>query len=162
MEAMAPDPNSDEEMLAAYADRLAAGIEATLPAWVRRCVLTRVEQSGVEAPTDDRIEEAAEGASVEVGAAVRLLLETDIDLQRTSPLAVLRTAVRFPTEVLRGAGVPEVVRDHDAERMFPDDVYDLTPASFADVDPSLHQPGIEWGAAKAHVHLSRRRGSDQR
>jgi hypothetical protein len=50
-----------------------------------------------------------------------------------------------------------VARDEFSERNFPDDTYDLTPASFADVDPSLHEPGLEWGAAKAHVHLARRR-----
>jgi hypothetical protein len=59
--------------------------------------------------------------------------------------------------VLRAAGVPPVRRDEFAEHAFPDDVYDLAPASFADVDPSLHEPGLVWGAAKAHVHLSRRR-----
>ena len=39
-------------------------------------------------------------------------------------------------------------------RNFPDDVYDLSPATFADVDPALHEPGLVWGAAKAHVHLA--------
>jgi hypothetical protein len=41
-------------------------------------------------------------------------------------------------------------------------VYDLTPASFADVDPALHEPGLVWGAAKAHVHLARRRREGRR
>jgi hypothetical protein len=36
-------------------------------------------------------------------------------------------------------------------------VYDLSPAAFADLDPSLREPGLTWGAAKAHVHLARRR-----
>ena len=36
-----------------------------------------------------------------------------------------------------------------------DDVYGLAPASFADVDQSLYEPGLEWGAAKAHAHLTR-------
>jgi hypothetical protein len=44
-----------------------------------------------------------------------------------------------------------VQRDADAERLFPDDPYDLTPGSFADIDPELHDPGLLWGAAKAHV-----------
>ena len=46
--------------------------------------------------------------------------------------------------------------------MFPDDLYDLTPGSFRDLDPALHEPGLEWGAAKAHVHLARRRAAGQR
>ena len=45
---------------------------------------------------------------------------------------------------------------------FPDDVYDLAPATFDDVSPDLHDPGLRWGAAKAHVHLKRRRAAGQR
>jgi hypothetical protein len=59
--------------------------------------------------------------------------------------------------VLADAGVPPVHRDGAAERLFPDDVYDLTPASFADLDAAVHEPGLVWGAAKAHVILRRRR-----
>jgi hypothetical protein len=70
---------------------------------------------------------------------------------------LLRAAVRIPTGVLAAAGVAPVDRDDFARRNFPDDPYDLTPASFADVDESLREPGLVWGAAKAHVHLARRR-----
>ena len=85
-----------------------------------------------------------------------------MDEQRTGPLAVIRTAVRYPTEVLAAAGVGPVQRDEFAERSFPDDVYDLAPASFADLDPALHEPGLVWGAAKAHVVLARRRAEGKR
>ena len=54
------------------------------------------------------------------------------------------------------------MRGRKRERAFPDDVYDLAPASFADVDPALHEPGLVWGAAKAHVHLARRRRDGRR
>jgi hypothetical protein len=59
--------------------------------------------------------------------------------------------------VLAAAGVPPVGRDEVARRLHPDDDYDLTPASFADISPELHEPGLVWGAAKAHVVLARRR-----
>ena len=88
---------------------------------------------------------------------VRALLAADVDAQRGNPLAVVRSLVRHPTDVLRAAGARPVPRDAFAERSFPDDVYDLSPAAFADVDPALHEPGLVWGAAKAHVHLARRR-----
>ena len=78
------------------------------------------------------------------------------DEQRTGPLAILRSAVRYPTEVLRAAGVPPADRDRFAREAFPDDDYALTPAAFADIDQSLHEPGIVWGAAKAYVHKVRR------
>ena len=41
-------------------------------------------------------------------------------------------------------------------------LYDLSPASFADLAPALKEPGLVWGAAKAHVHLSRRRAEGRR
>ena len=90
---------------------------------------------------------------------MRGLLALDIDEQRTTPLSLLRGAVRYPTEVLRAAGVPRVVRDEAQERLFPDDDYDLAPASFADVSPDLADVGLAWGAAKAFTHLQRRRES---
>ncbi len=34
--------------------------------------------------------------------------------------------------------------------------------SFADLDPALHEPGLVWGAAKAHVFLRHRREAGQR
>ena len=98
----------------------------------------------------------AGGRAVEVGAAVRALLALDIDEQRSTPLSLLREAVRYPTEVLRRAGVEPVgERDDVRVRLFPDDVYDLSPAAFADVDPRLTEPGLVWGAAKAYEHLRR-------
>ena len=93
---------------------------------------------------------------------MRALLETDVDAQAGNPLAVLRSLVGYPTEVLRAAGARPVARDDFAVRSFPEDVYDLSPATFADVDPELHEPGLVWGAAKAHVHLARRRREGRR
>ena len=65
-------------------------------------------------------------------------------------------------QVLADAGVPPIVRDEFEERAFPDDVYGLAPASFADLDPALREPGLVWGAAKAHVVLARRRAEGLR
>jgi hypothetical protein len=90
-----------------------------------------------------------------VGPMLRALLATDIDEQATTPLSLLRGAVRYPTAVLRDAGVPPARRDEQQERLFPDDVYDLAPATFADVDPALAEVGMAWGAAKAFEHLQR-------
>ena len=140
-----------EEDLAAYATALADAVDAALPGWVVRAVTAFAPGLRAEA------EAAGERARADVGAAVRELLEADIDDQPTGPLAVLRTAVRYPTEVLQEAGVPPVDRDDFAVRAFPDDVYDLSPAAFADIDPTLTEPGIVWGAAKAFVHRQRRR-----
>jgi hypothetical protein len=97
-----------------------------------------------------------------IGGEVRHLLETDIDVQPTTPLSVIRRAVGPMTDVLRAQGVDAWPRDADARRLHPDDLYDLTPASFTDIHPELHLPGLSWGAAKAHVHMSRRRAEGVR
>ena len=80
----------------------------------------------------------------------------------TNPLAIVRGAVTHPTAVLLRAGVSPVVRDDFAEANFPDDIYDLSPAAFSDIDDRLHEPGLRWGAAKAHTHLRRRRQDGMR
>jgi hypothetical protein len=74
-----------------------------------------------------------------------------------NPLQVLRNAVTFPTRVLQEFGVPPKVRDEMDARMMPDDVFDLSPAHWNDVHESLLEPGVIWGAAKAHRVLQRRR-----
>jgi hypothetical protein len=139
---------------------LLAAVDAALGPWVVRCVTERWTQArGRPVPEEVAVGavEAAEQARTEVLAAMGALLAADIDDQRTNPLALLRRAVLFPTAVLRAAGVPPVVRDRFAERTLPDDLYALAPATWADVDPALHEPGLVWGAAKAHVALTRRK-----
>lgn len=150
----ADDP-ADAERLAAVATALADTVEATLPTWVQRAVQARVPLMTGELRA--KAARAGEAAARDIGTAVRALLETDVDDQRENPLAVLRRAVRYPTEVLADAGVPPVERDAFAQRAFPDDVYALVPSTWADIDPSLHERGVVWGAAKAHVVLARRR-----
>jgi len=110
----------------------------------------------------DEARTAGEQALADVGPRVRTLLVSDIDDQTFNPLMIVRDAVRYPTQVLERAAVPPVVRDAEAEAQFPDDAYDLVPASFADLDPALHEAGLRWGAAKAHVHLQRRRAEAAR
>ena len=142
------------------AETLAVAIEDAIPGWVLRAVVQVASRAGCEpdAAMLEAARVAGQRARAEVGAAVRALLATDIDEQRTNPLSILRGAVRYPTQVLRDAGVPEAARRDDfAVRAFPEDVYDLTPATWADIDPALQDPGITWGAWKAYTHLSRRR-----
>jgi hypothetical protein len=56
------------------------------------------------------------------------------------------------TAVLEAAGIPPVERDEFAERMFPDDRYDVTPATLADLgDDDLGPLQLAWGLAKAKV-----------
>lgn len=150
----------DEAALAAYASALVDEVDAALPRWVARCVARFVPLG--DAQLVARVDQAGQAARADIVPLLRTLLAQDVDEQRGSPLAILRRAVRHPTEVLRALGVPPVDRDEFVRRNFPDDDYDLSPASFADVDPALHEAGIAWGAAKAHVVLRRRRAEGKR
>ena len=145
----------DEARLAVLAQLLADGIVAALPGWVARCVAARSAGAVLD---DDAIADAGCRAVQEVGPLVRELLAADIDEQRTGPLALVRDAVRYPASVLSAAGVVPVQRDAEAVRLFPDDAYDLSPGSFAELNPDLRVPGLEWGAAKAYVHRRRHAG----
>ncbi len=153
-----------ESALAESAAELARAIDAHLAGWVVRCVEIRLEQWQGEVPTAARraAELAGEEARLEIVPRVVAALASDPDAGAPSPLSVLRGAVPYPTRVLADAGVPHVVRDDLDTRLFPDDVYGLVPASFADIHSSLHEPALAWGAARAFVHLSRRRAGGRR
>jgi hypothetical protein len=154
------DDPVDHAALAAHAATLVDAVDAALAGWVERAVLARWSAwRGTPAPAEvvAQARAAGERARTELIPALRELLATDVDAQRANPLAIVRRAVPHATDVLRAAGVPPVERDAHAERLFPDDAYDLTPATFGDLAPSVHEPGLVWGAAKAHIILARRR-----
>lgn len=154
------DPDlTPEQALAGYAVDLAEGVAAAIGPWVERSVRTVAERWHADLATElaGPAAVAAAAATAAVAPAVRDLLGQDVEEQRSNPLAIVRSAVRYPTEALRSAGVPPVVRDAFAIEAFPDDLYDLTPGSFADLDPALGEMGIAWGAAKAFVIRARHR-----
>lgn len=155
---------ADEAALRGHAAALVRAVAGALPGWVDSSVRRVAADQGLrlDADADAAIGEAATRCGHEVGAEVAGLLDLDIDDQFTNPLQLLRGAVRYPTTVLDGIGAAAVVRDRFVVEAFPDDRYDLAPAAFADIDPALQDPGLVWGAAKAHVHLRRRRAEGLR
>ena len=148
-----PTLADDEAKLAEYSTNLIEAFDAVALPWLQRLVDLRAPGMGALPPVVAVLTDGAESTVAEL----RALLELDIDDQQAGPLSVLRSAVRYPTKVLADAGVATVDRDDFAVQSFPNDVYDLSPASFGAVDAQLHEPGLVWGAAKAHVHLRRRR-----
>ncbi len=129
---------------------LADAVTAAMPDWVRRCVeryATGLDAAG-----------AGRAAADHVGPRLRRLLGADVDDQRGNPLSIVRDAVQFPTQVLRDAGVAPPRRSRFDVEHFPDDPYGLVPMTWRDVDESLHEPGILWGARKAMVHRRRHGG----
>lgn len=154
------DGDPDAELLAACGDALVAAADATVPAWIGRLLAARLGDVGIDVaaePWASQVAEAVAATTADVHARLRSLVDTDVDEQRSTPLQVLAGAVRFATDVLAAAEVAPVKRDEWEERSFPADRYALAPAALSDVDAALHEPGLVWGAAKAHVILTRRR-----
>lgn len=147
-----------------YSAALLDAVDACVPGWVVRSVEQTLAAAGI--PVTDEIrthaDAAAGAARAQVHDDLRALLELDVDLQRTNPLAVLRRAVAHPTAVLLAAGAPVLERDDFEVRAFPDDRYGLSPATWRDVDDQLVEPGLVWGAWKAKIVLDRRRAEGQR
>lgn len=146
------DPD-DDATLARIAGELADAIDEALCDWVVITVGTRAQG------LDEAARRAGQRCRQEVGSAVRALLATDIDEQRSTPLQILRDAVRYPTEVLASAGIDAPARDEFARRMDPGDLYGLVPATWSDFGERVAEAGLAWGAAKAHVHMSRHRSN---
>ena len=142
----------------ATADLIAA-IERVVEPWLLRVAIDRYGAHRGEVDSrfrEDAAVAARDGARWTIDR-LRSTLEVDVDAQRVNPLQVLREAVRFPSAVLSRAGVPPIVRDEYDERINPDDIYGIGPAHWNDIDESLTEPGIVWGAAKASTVLQRRR-----
>lgn len=153
------DPDLD---IQDFADLLRREAVAATPAWVRRSIVGVAESQSIAIadPEEALIEDAQARGAAFVDQRLGQLLEADISEQKTTPLSVFRDAARFPVEVLHQLGASEVTRI-DVERWaFPNDPFGITPRSLGELGPEVQEAGIAWGAAKAHVHLSRRRNSE--
>ncbi len=152
-------PSEDEMAFHRYGVELADAVDGVLADWVERCVVTALVGQGMVVSAAVRAEALAAGraARAEVVPRLRHLLAADVDAQGSGPLSILRDAVRYPTAVLLVAGATPVARDDFEVHAFPEDLFGLSPAAFGEVDERLTDPGLRWGAAKAYVHLARRR-----
>jgi hypothetical protein len=148
-------------MLAETGAAIVAGIERDVPRWVVANVSRLLDAWGrsdhvARAVALDAAPEAGRRAAHRVGAALDALLAIDPGQQRSTPLEIVRTIYREPTEILAAAGVPPVVRDAFDERAWPDDEYDLVPRTLGDLgDPDLGPLHLAWGMAKATVLRAR-------
>jgi hypothetical protein len=153
---------ADEVQLPEPAANLLAVAEAVSAGWVRRSVESAARVAGADPGDWPGVEELAERVATDLLDRLRALLATDVDAQRTNPLSIYRSSVVEPTAYLRERGVPLPRPDGFAAERFPDDPYRLGPATWSDVDPELHAPGLTWGAWKAMVVLERRRAEGLR
>ena len=144
-------------------DDLQAALHTFVPVWMRASVTRVVEQQRLDGVTavelmDQRLPDAAAAALADLDG----LLDTDVDTQRTSPLALVRSHVAELTSILAALGARPAQRDPVDVRVSPDDHFGLGPATWADIHPELAEPGLTWGAWKAAVILHRRRAEGLR
>jgi hypothetical protein len=136
---------------------IVAGVERCLPGWVEGQVERILEAWGRLSPTEReqaRVDAASAGARAtrRVCDALDRLLAAPPTEQTATPLEVVRSAYREPTELLTALGVPPVVRDDFDERAWPDDRYGLVPRSLGELgDEDLAPLHLAWGLAKARA-----------
>jgi hypothetical protein len=143
------------------ADLLAAAAEVTEP-WIRRALVAGAAEQGVDATGWPDLDRGARETASALLERLAVLLATDVDEQRTNPLSLYRAAIADASTILGHHGVPVPAADPFAAEHFPDDHYRLGPATWSDVDETLHQPGLAWGAWKALTVLQRRRDEGRR
>jgi hypothetical protein len=146
-----------ERRLREVSDEIALGVERELPGWVRAQVeriarawgrLSDAEHARLSAVVDP----VARVTTARVVGDLRELLAADAVSQRSTPLQVVRSAYREPTDLLRSFGIPPVTRDAFDERAWPDDDYGLVPHTLGDLgDPDLGPLLLAWGLAKTAV-----------
>ena len=147
-----------------YSAALLAAVDSSFVGWLQNCAIQGCVR-GLGACSDDLAAAAlqmAQAARPIVVCELEALLSLDPEQQRTNPLSVLREAVRFPAALLLENAVPTPVRSSFDARILPLDVYGLGPANWADVDPSLSEPGLIWGAWKAKTILDRHRAEPRK
>lgn len=155
-----------EAALAEAGRALAARAAAVLPRWLeaRTAALLGVADGTVGRVAwagrgSEGVLRAAREAAEVACAALAHLAATDVDDQRTTPLAALRQACALPASALRAAGVPPPRRTGGPPGSGPAgggvDPYDLAPASWRQIDEELAELALVWGAAKARAHRQR-------
>jgi hypothetical protein len=150
-------------LMAEGSQRLIDGVARLGPGWVVRAVTGLIDAWGkLDAGARSEAIAAADVAGGRAGARVeaelRSLFALDPAAQRLTPLEIIRSLRHEASDVLRAAGVPEVVRDPFETRAFRDDVYGIvlkTPAELG--DDELGGALLAWGMGKAKVLRTRTR-----
>jgi hypothetical protein len=169
-----PDPDDDltgpeaegAELMAQGAALLVDGVARLGAAWVVRAVTGLIDAWGqldaaAGAAALEQAAVAGSTAAARVQAELHDLFALDPAAQRATPLEIIRSLRREAGDVLRAAGVPEVVRDPFEVRAFPDDVYGIVlkiPAELG--DDELGGALLAWGLGKAKVLRARADGDD--
>jgi hypothetical protein len=120
-------------------------IEALVAAYPEY-VADRVAALGI---ADERVDTAVAEGRDWLTAQLEAELAVPLERQRSSPLELVREAMRFPTDALRLVGAAEVPRDPAAVTALPGDVFDLAPASSQGLGERAWRAHVAWGMTKA-------------
>ncbi|GBD84160.1 hypothetical protein BMS3Abin02_00548 [bacterium BMS3Abin02] len=99
----------------------------------------------------DGIDAAIEAGGSWLRDSLETLVATPFPEQRSGPLELFQEAMRFPSDVLASAGLPEPPRDETAVEALPGDIYDLAPVSSQLLGEEVWHAHLAWGAAKARA-----------
>ena len=145
--------------LSEYSQRLLEACVAAIPQWITNRIQHVCLVSGGVIPeiVTTKVAGVAQATQAQVQIDLMALLSVDVDSQRTNPLQVLRGSTLMATALLIEAGIPPVRRDEFEVRSMPDDMVARGPLTWRDLGDDVHDAGIQWGAWKAAMIISRRR-----
>ena len=146
------DRSSAEVAFAQIGESLKAALVAGIPAWVEAVARARLGESIDQADVADVADEIV----ASVAARMSTLIAADIDEPLSGPLEIVRQSADPLTQFLAQAGASPPDRDPYDVAARPDDRFAVGPMTFLELGQPVHDRGIEWGAAKAFVHRSRR------
>ena len=145
--------------LSEYSQTLFDTCVVAVPEWITNRIQNVCLMSGGVVPeiVTTKVAGVAHATQAQVQIDLMALLSVDVDAQRTNPLQVLRGSTLMATALLIEAGIPPAQRDEFEVRSMPDDMFALGPLTWRDLGDDVHNAGIEWGAWKAAMIISRRR-----
>ncbi len=152
-----PGPSLDDDLKAyhAHGQSLVESARMALPKWCTSVVLQRV--GDLTADERAELDSVITDVTTTAEASLQVLVAADPDEPLSGPLDRLRSATPPLHDLLDRLGATPPVRDAMDTQLQPNDRHAIGPMAFADLGPAVHEAGIRWGAAKAHMHLRRRR-----
>lgn len=151
--------SASDGQLSEYSQMLFDACVAAIPEWITNRIQHVCLMSGGIIPeiVTTKVADVALATQAQVQIDLMALLSVDVDAQRTNPLQVLRGSTLKATALLVEAGIPPVRRDEFEVRSMPNDMFSLGPLTWRDLGDDVHDAGIQWGAWKAAMIISRRR-----
>ncbi len=145
--------SSDEEKFEQYGRALHAAVSEAVRPWLVREVSSRLGSA------DDELALLLEETAQDVERSIDELVGADVDQPLSGPLERIRLCVEPLNSELDRRGVEPPARNTVDRQLRPLDRHELGPMTFRDLSDGVHDAGINWGAAKAHLHLKRRRST---